>query len=168
MTARPVQDGEKSRLLGRVKGDAGDRLGRLDHVDRHHLGILGNGGERAITTAPGARPGVETNDRLGRRSLPTQRPDYGRRLLRIDRNASFRGHIREAIRTGGSRTSSRIEAPASLCSNVQPASRASMLRWLEASARPADGLAILTRRIRRPAERSISEDESWRHFRRLA
>ena len=38
-----------------------------------------------------------------------------------------------------------------------------MPRWLEASARPAADLAILTRRIHRPVERSISEDESWRN-----
>ena len=37
-----------------------------------------------------------------------------------------------------------------------------MLRWFEASARPAAGLAILTRRILRPAECSISEDEQGR------
>ena len=62
VTARPVQDGEKSRLLGRVKGDAGDRLGRLDHVDRHHLGILGNGGERAWHQRRSETQGRKTGD----------------------------------------------------------------------------------------------------------
>ena len=94
-----------------------------------------------------------------RRAVEPRLPHVGGVLAVSDQTFA---HLADGVGPRGARVIATIHGQARRSGSVETL-EPPMPRWLEASARPAAGLAILTRRIHRPVERSISEDESWRN-----